>query len=123
MAKRILLVDDELYIRDLYEELLKGEGYEVTTAADGEEALSHAVEGGYDLILLDVVMPKKDGITFLKDYKAAHPKHPNGKIVMLSVLADDPVIETAKAQGAIGFLIKSNLNPDEVVAEVKKYLA
>lgn len=122
MTQRILLVDDEDYTRELYEELLKGEGYDVVAVAEGEVGLVEVVKGGFDLILLDIVMPKKDGITFLKDYQSLKPQKPNGPIVMLTVLGEDPIIKSCLELGAAGYLIKSELTPDQVLKEVKGYL-
>ena len=123
MVPRILLVDDEVYTRELYEELLRGEGYDIVAVADGEAGLVEAIKGGFDLILLDVVMPKKDGISFLREYQMLKPQKPNGKIVMLTVLGEDPVIKSCLEMGASGYLIKSELTPDQVLAEVKNYLS
>lgn len=119
---RILLVDDDIYIRELYEDLLKDEGYEIVTAGDGEQALQEALKGGFDIILMDIIMPKKDGITFVKEYMKQTPQKPNGKIVMLTVLNEDPLIKSCLEQGASGYLIKSQLNPDQILKEIKLYL-
>ena len=121
MAK-ILLIDDEAYTRELYDELLRDEGYEVVTATNGEEALTEAAKGGFDLILLDIIMPKKDGLAFLKDYDTIRPQNPNAQIVMLTVLSEDPIIKSCLEIGASGYLIKSELTPDKLVEEVKGYL-
>ena len=122
MAQRILLIDDDPYTRELYEELLRGEGYETVAVADGETGITEAVQGGFDLILLDIIMPKKDGISFLKEYKTLKLQKPNGQIIMLTVLGEDPIIKSCLELGASGFLIKSELTPDQVVKEVKGYL-
>lgn len=120
---RILLVDDETYTRELYEELLKDEGFEVVIADNGEAALVEATKGRFDLILLDIIMPKKDGTSFLKEYQNLKPQNPNGPIIMLSVLGGDPIIKSCLELGAAGFLIKSEITPDKLVEEVKNYLA
>lgn len=122
MSKRILLIDDELNTRELYADVLRGDGYEVVTAENGQIALTDAMKGGFDLILLDIIMPKKDGVTFLKEYKTLTPQSKNGPIVMLTVLGDDPIMKTCLESGAVGFLIKSELTPDQVSKEVKAYL-
>src|SRR3989338_3096037 len=121
MATRILLIDDDPYTRELYEELLKGEGYEVVATVDGEAGLSEAAKGGFNLILSDIIMPKKDGVAFLKAYKEVAPQQPNGPIIMLSVLGEDPIIRSCLELGAAGYLIKSELTPDQVVKEVQGY--
>lgn len=121
MAKqKILVVDDDQYIRDVYQEIFTGAGFEVTAAVDGEEGLVKVREGGYAIILLDVMMPKLDGLGFLTSLKENPPRKLNGPIILLTNLAHDPVINQALSLGAKGYLIKSNLNPDQLVAKVKR---
>ena len=122
MAAKILLVEDETYTRELYDDLLKEEGYDVVAVADGEAALTEADKGGFDLLLVDIIMPKKDGLGFLKDYQAIKAQNPNAKIVMLTVLGEDAIIKSCLELGAVGYLLKSELTPDQVLAEVKNYL-
>ena len=122
MAQKILLVEDEAYTRELYNDLLKDAGYDVVVANDGEEALVEAAKGSFDLILLDIIMPKKDGIGFLKEYKALKPQNSNEKIVMLTVLGEDSIIKSCLELGAVGYLVKSELTPDKFIEEVKNYL-
>lgn len=122
MNKKILIVDDDRYIRELYEELLKSEGYDVDTAVDGEEGLSKITAGGFDLILLDMMMPKIDGHGVLVKLGENPPKTPNGPIILLTNLANDPVIDLSLKAGAKASFIKSDHTPEEVLALVKKYL-
>lgn len=119
---RILLVEDDKATRELYNTLLKQAGYEVDVAEDGETGFSKAVQGGYDLILLDIMLPKKDGITFLEELKTMNAWGKNKKIVMLTTLRKDEIIKTALKLGADGYLMKPVLKPNEVLAEVKAYL-
>ncbi len=123
MAKKILIVDDDLYIRDLYEEVLKSEGYEVTTAVDGKEGFDKLEAGGFDLVLLDVMMPKLDGITILSRLANTPPKIVNGPIVLLTNLSQGPVIEDGMKKGAKSYLIKADLTPDQLVKKVKEFLS
>jgi len=120
--KRILVVEDDQYIRELYELLLKEAGLEVEAVADGETGLSKAKEGGYDLILLDILLPGKDGLTVLKELKKYPPLKENKKIIMLTALDRDEFVKSAMRMGADGYLIKSSLNPDDVVNEVMAFL-
>lgn len=122
MAKKVLLVDDDTYIRDLYEEVLKNAGYEVDTATDGEEGLKKITEGGNDLILLDVMMPKIDGYGVLVKLADNPAKKTNGPIIILTNLANDPVIEDCLKKGAKASFIKSDHTPEEFLAAVRKYL-
>jgi DNA-binding NarL/FixJ family response regulator len=84
--------------------------------------LVEALKGGFNLILSDIIMPKKDGVTFLKEYGEKTPDNPNGPIVMLTVLGQDPIIKSCLQMGASGFLIKSELTPDQVLKEVRGYI-
>lgn len=121
--KRILIVEDDQFIRELYNEILQAEGYSTALAVDGEEGLAKVMMGGWDLILLDVMLPKKDGLQILRDSKASPPKAPNGPIVVLTNLGSEDVIKQAFALGAAGYLIKSSMNPDQVLLEVKNFLS
>ena len=79
-------------------------------------------QGGYDLILLDIMLPKKDGIQILRELRARPPAKLNGPIVALTNLGQDTVIKQCFDLGANGYLIKSAMNPDQVIAEIKSYL-
>lgn len=120
--KRILIVEDDQFLREFYQELLQSEGFKVDAAGDGEDGLNKAQEGGYNLILLDIMLPKIDGLQVLRDLKAKYPKQANGPIVILTNLGQDAIIKQCYELGAAGFLIKSALNPDQVLAEIAVYL-
>lgn len=120
MAKRILFVDDDLYIRDIYEEVLKSEGYIVDTAINGEEGLTKLQQGGYDLVLLDVMMPTLDGIGVLEELQKNPPQQKNGPIILLTNLGFDPLAQTAKDKGVEAYIIKANLTPQDLVEKVRK---
>lgn len=122
MAKKILIVDDDLYIRELYEEVLKDAGYDVSTASDGEEGLAKISEGGFDLVLLDVMMPKVDGLGVLQQTSKNPPKTKNGQIILLTNLSHDPIIKDALENGAASYLIKADLTPDQLTDKVKDFL-
>ena len=122
MAQRILVVEDDEFLRELYDELLKGEGYDITLAVDGEEGLNHISEVGFDLIILDIMLPKMDGLEILRHIKEKAPKQKNGPTVLLTNLGQDSIIKEGFALGASGYLIKSAMNPDQVLSEVKVFL-
>ena len=121
--KKILIVEDEQYLRDLYAQILQDVGYSVDTAGDGEEGWKKASAGGYDLVMIDIIMPKLDGLTLLKRLKQDPPTVPNKKTVMLTVLREDKYIKESLANGADGYLMKSALTPDQIVLEVTNILA
>ncbi len=120
--KRILVVEDDQFLREFYLELLQSEGFTVEAGADGEAGEQKLLIGGYDLVLLDIMMPKKDGLQVLRDLKVAHPQKPNKQIVMLTNLGQDPVIKQCFELGAAGYLIKSAMNPDQVLTEINNFL-
>lgn len=122
MNKKILIVEDDQFLREFYQEFLIAEGYSIDVAPDGEVALQKIWGNEYNLILLDIMLPKKDGIEILKELKNHPPKSANTKIVVLTNLGQDSVIKQCFELGAAGYLIKSALNPDQVLSEIKSYL-
>ena len=122
-AKKILVVEDDHYLRELYIDILQDEGYDVDHAVDGDEGYQKMHEGGYDLILLDIMLPKIDGIKILeKLQKETPPVTPNKTVIMLSNLGQESVIAHAVTLGARGYMIKSDFTPDQVINKVKGYL-
>lgn len=121
MAK-ILIIEDDQFLRDLYTDLLEQEKYEVTAVEDGELALETIRKGKFDLTLMDIMMPKKDGITLIKELSEDDKKHA-GQIVMLSNLGQEALIREAISAGAVSYLIKSALAPDQILAEVSDLLS
>ena len=120
--QKILVIEDDQFLRELYEELLKGEGYEVDLAEDGEKGLNKFLDGGYDLVLLDIMLPKVDGLEILRKAQDNKPKKENGSIVLLTNLGQDSIIKEGFSLGASGYLVKSAMNPDQVLNEVKVFL-
>lgn len=99
---RVLVVDDEAPIREVMRAVLSDEGYDVTAAPDGEEALLACQAGCPDVILLDLNMPRLDGRSFLKRYRQEHPCEAH--IVIVSALANGA--RTAREIQADAFLAK-----------------
>jgi len=120
MAK-ILLAEDDLFLRDIYLEILADEGFDVTAAVDGSEALSKILEGGWDLVLLDVVMPKVTGIEVLQKIKDQSPKS-LAKHIVLMTNSEEAKDVAEVVDMTDGFMLKSEFTPDKFVVEVKKYL-
>ena len=118
---KILVVEDDLFLRELYSDILKAEGYTVDAAIDGEEGFEKIKQGGYDLVLLDIIMPKIDGLEIMKRIKINPPVSPNKSVVFLTNLDKDEEIKMALSLGN-GYLIKSQITPGTLVEEVKAYL-
>jgi len=119
---KILLVDDDDSLRQMYNLILTKAGYSVTKAIDGIDGLAKAREGGYDLVLMDLMMPNLDGIGMLKGLLDEAPKKPNGPTVVLSNAGYDNVAKEAISLGAVGFLMKAELLPKDLTTAVSGYL-
>lgn len=121
MAK-ILIVEDEKVLNEAYELVLKKEGYSVSSALNGEEALSFIKKDQFDLILLDLRMPKIDGVEFLK--RANPPKNfPKTKIIVFSNYDDQKEVDEAIKYGATRYILKAWSSPGELVKIVRESLA
>jgi len=121
MAK-ILIVEDDPLMSRMYQKIFTFENYEVEMAGDGQEGLDKAREVTPTLILLDVMMPKLNGLQVLEKLKE-DPKTKAVPVVMLTNLAGQQDAETALAKGAIKYIIKSEHDPKEVADMVKEILA
>jgi len=118
--KKILLVEDDQFTRELYEEVIKDAGYQIDTAVDGEDGLSKIRTGGYQLIFLDVMMPKMDGLDVLRSLVNNPPKVQSGPITLLTNLTNDPVIDTAYGLNVKNHLVKSDITPGDLLDYIKK---
>ena len=122
MAK-ILIVEDDRQLLEVYSDVLKAEGYEIDTADDGEKALNKMIEGGYDLVLLDIILPRINGLEVMEQLKGLPPpKDPNKCVVFLTNLDKGEEIEKGLKFGN-GYLIKSQITPGDLVREVGLYLS
>jgi two-component system cell cycle response regulator len=123
-TKKLLVVEDDQYLRELYIDILEEEGFNVDYAVDGEEGYNKMHAGGYDLVLLDIMLPKMDGLKILeKLQRETPPVVPNKAVIVLSNLGQDGAIADAVSFGARGYMIKSDYTPDQVISKVKGYLA
>lgn len=120
--KRILIVEDEIFIRELYEDYLTKRGYEVLSAEDGEKGLQLAQDEKVQLILLDVMLPKMTGIDVLKHVKEGSGVNKEVPLYMLTNLGQDSVIKQAFTLGAAGYLIKSQLTPQQLADQIAEIL-
>lgn len=119
--KKILLVEDDESLASVYIERLEAEGFDIKHVANGEEALSSAIEYKPNLILLDVMMPKISGFDVL-DILRNTPETTNVRIVMLTALSQDKDKERAKQLGVDDYLVKSQVVIADVVDRIKYHL-
>ncbi len=119
--KRILLVEDDPVLLKLYADLLKTEQLIVETATEGQEAYEKMKVGGWNLVLLDMLLPQMNGLDIVRKLKSSPPQTPNKKIVFLTNLEKGKELDEIKKMG-FEFIIKSNLTPDKFVEKIKSYL-
>ena len=109
-------------MRDVYLDTLKSAGYEVETAEDGADGLNKIRRGGYDVVLIDIIIPKLNGLDVIQQTKENPPIEPNDKIIFLTNIDKGEEIERAKTLGD-GYIIKSQITPGDLVERVNSYLA
>lgn len=122
-GSKILVVEDEQDARETFIDLLSMEGYEVSSAVDGVDALAKAAADTYDLILLDIVMPNKDGLEVLQEIKKDKGTYGEPVVVMLTNISGDAAVEQAMDMGAAGFRLKVETDPDGLLEDIKEFLA
>ncbi len=119
--KKVLICEDDEFLREIYVEIIGDGGYDIDTAVDGEEAYEKIKKGGYDLVLLDIIMPKMNGLDLMTKMKTDPDYKPSKALVFLTNLDnDDQVIQAMKLGN--GYLIKSQLSPENLLDEIGKYI-
>jgi len=121
MTRKILLIEDDVFVSDIYTRELKKGGYDVSVASDGLEGVEMAKAEKYDLILLDIMMPKKTGIDVLKEIRA--PNFPNKEtpVYLLTNLGQGSIIKQAIEIGAQGYLLKARVLPSQVLQALNDF--
>ncbi len=122
MARTVLLIEDDLFIRDLYQRQLELAGYQTVACATALDALQKAGQQQFDIILLDIMLPDMNGIDVLKKLQE-NPATKTMPVVMLSNMGQDDIINEAKHLGAKKYLIKSLLTPDQILLEIEDVLS
>ncbi len=123
MPKKILLVEDEPFLSGMYQTKLKMENFDVAAASDGEEGLQKFKEDSFDLVLLDIMMPKHNGFEVLKVIrKDSDQKKAAIPVIMLTNLGQKSDIEQGLLLGANDSIVKANFTPAEVVTKINKLI-
>ncbi len=116
---KILLVEDDPFLVEIYTTKLKEAGYDVVVAEDGDTALRKINEDTPDLMLLDIVLPNFNGWEILRKIKSDKNKV---KVVVLSNLGEKEEVEKGMKLGATKYLVKAHYTPSEVVKEIKQII-
>ncbi|MBD3238430.1 MAG: response regulator [Candidatus Moranbacteria bacterium] len=129
---KVLIIDDEMMIREMYKDILEAENLKVDVAANGKEGLNKLDKKNYDMVLLDIMMPVMDGMTMLANLKEKPPKKKQGAIMVLTnaspVMFDDirhayegKMPEERKPEiKLLDCIVKSSISPQQVVEKVKQ---
>ncbi len=118
---KVLIVEDDRFLRELLIRKLEGQGFIISTAVEGKEALSKAKEELPQLILLDLILPGIDGFEVLKQIKEDSQinKIP---VIILSNLGQQEEVEKGLKLGAADYLVKAHFTPDEIIGKIKEVL-
>jgi len=117
----VLVAEDDSFLSRVLVDKLEKEHFRVMTAFDGEEAVQKVIEGDIDVIILDIIMPKKNGFDVI-DIIKNNPKAKLIPIIVLSNLGQDSDVEMAKAKGVTDYFIKSNISLTSVIDKINEYV-
>lgn len=118
---KILLVEDDPFLMDIYSQKLKRSGFDVNVESDGSKVLAVIKEQKPDLLMLDIVLPEMDGWEILEEL-SKDSQFSTLKVMVFSNLGQKAEVEKGMKLGAIKYLIKADYTPSEVIEEVKKLL-
>lgn len=121
MAKKVILVEDDEFIREIYTRQLKLEGIEAVAYANGKDGMAAITQGQVDLVLLDIMLPDTNGLEILKTIKQTETLK-QIPVVMLTNLGQDEVIREGFRLGAAGYMVKAAYNPDQIIDEIRNIL-
>lgn len=122
MAGKVLIVDDDITLRDMYAERLKAEGFEAEIAGNGDEGIEKAKSTQPDVILLDIMMPKTNGFNALEELKRDETTK-NIPVIMLTALIQNENKTRSIAGGADDYIVKSETMPGEVIEKINRVIA
>jgi len=121
MSKKVLVVEDDRFLRELITQKLTREGYDVSEAVDGEDGVKKAEEKKPDIILMDLILPGIDGFEAITRIKE-NPEFESTPIIILSNLGQRDDVERGLKLGAVDFLIKAHFTPGEIIEKIQKVL-
>ena len=122
MAKKVLIIEDDRFISEMYARSLKKAGYQVEEVITGPDGYNKAKDGSFDYVLLDIMIPDKTGVEVLEDLRGKDGKGlPNSKIVIMTNFEQDDATRQAMEKLADGYLIKAEITPKRMVEIIKSF--
>jgi len=119
--RKLLIAEDDFFIRDIYSKVFSLSGYDVQVAVDGVDAFEKIKAQQYDMILLDIMMPRMTGIDVLKNVRALSTPSKDTPIFIITNLGQQNVIEEAFKLGMDGYILKSQVSPQQIVDEINNF--
>lgn len=121
VKKCLLFIEDYPVIQEMYVDALKKDGFEVTISPNGEDALQKVINNHYDIVVVDMLLPKMSGMEFLEKFRAIEAKkHEDPEIIILSDFDDDHLYQKAKKMGIKHYWMKVENTPHELAEKIKK---
>lgn len=111
---KILLIEDDKDISELYQGILKDNSFEVEVSFDGDDGMEKVSKGDFDTLIVDIMLPSKDGLDILKDAKKKGYLK-GKKVIVLSSIDRSDVLEASETYGAQKYIVKSSVNPQELI--------
>lgn len=118
---KLLLIEDDATLSKMYQKKFEADGFTVATAFDGLEGLEKATNEKPDLVILDIMLPKLDGISVFKKMRSNAPTFKTPVLLLTNFDQEDTVFECFKL-GAVDYLLKSSVTPTQVVAKIENLL-
>lgn len=121
--KKILIVEDDYFIGDIYTRTFKDAGYEVNLAVTGNQAKQMLGQEPYDMILLDIMLPEQNGLEILKWIRSAGSRCEHTPVFLITNLGQENVIDEAFNIGADGYILKAKVMPEDLVNQINDFLS
>jgi len=119
--RKILIAEDDFFIRDIYSKVFSLSGYDVKVAVDGMDAFEKIKGEPFEMILLDIMMPRMTGIDVLKNVRSLNTPAKSTPIFIITNLGQQNVIEEAFKLGMDGYILKSQVSPQQIVDEINNF--
>jgi two-component system alkaline phosphatase synthesis response regulator PhoP len=125
MPKTTLIIEDDQFTREMYTRQFEKSGYQVISTSEGDQGLKSIFEKKPNFVLLDIMLPKMDGVTLLEKLrqKEKEAKQPPIPVILLTNLGQESVLDRCLKLGITGLLIKSRFTPIEIVKKVESLLS
>jgi len=118
--KALLIIEDDIFVRELVSMKLREAKYKVTESSDGQDGLDKLLAGEYNIVLLDLMVPTKTGLEILSEFNDKKSANYDPKIIVMSNLSEQDKITECIRLGAIDYIVKSHYSPTEIVAKINK---